>query len=108
MRWSEGAKKEGYALTLHLDAVGRETVEEFSSCGFVGVYKLGREGGEKGEAEERFRLVVPDTRSTIRSVTSACCVEIAESWGWEVERRVVSVLVARVEESITNGLVDQV
>lgn len=80
MRWSEKAKRDGFGITLHLDSRTGTEIEEFSTSGFVGVQAA--DGG--------FRLVVPDSRNVIRSVTSASCIELARSFGWSVEIRSVS------------------
>ncbi|KAH0602188.1 uncharacterized protein H6S33_010611 [Morchella sextelata] len=76
---SEAARKEGYGITLHLDSQTRTTVDEFSTSGFLGIKREG----------EKTTLVVPDSNSVIRSVTSRSIQEIAASWGWSVEVRPV-------------------
>jgi branched-chain amino acid aminotransferase len=81
MRWQRSAKDEGYAITLHLDSQTRSLIEEFSAAGFIGVYK---------QPESRYKLVIPDSQSIIRSVTSDTCLELARHMGWDVEVRTVS------------------
>lgn len=87
MKWSDGARKEGYGITLHLDAATHTQIEEFSTSGFIGVK------GTKKECEadnEEITLVVPDSKNIVQSVTSDSCVKIAESLGWKIEKRAVS------------------
>ena len=75
--WSERAKNDGFGITLHLDSKTRTEVDEFSTSGFVGVHKDG----------ESYRVVVPDSKSVIKSITSDSVCEIAKSLGWKVECR---------------------
>jgi branched-chain amino acid aminotransferase len=77
LRWSEKARDEGFGITLHLDSKTRSEVDEFSTSGFIGVHKDG----------ESTTLVVPDSKNVIRSVTSESVCEIAESFGWKVQKR---------------------
>jgi branched-chain amino acid aminotransferase len=84
IRWSDGARKEGYSITLHLDAATRSEIEEFSTSGFIGVKSVEVDGVRK------VTLVVPDSKNIVQSVTSDSCCALARSFGWEVERRVVS------------------
>ena len=80
LRWSERAYKEGFGLTLHLDSKTRSEIDEFSTSGFIGVEKKG----------EEVKLVVPDSRNVLKSVTSESTLEIAKSLGWKTEARSVS------------------
>lgn len=84
IRWSEKAKKDGFGITLHLDSLTATEIDEFSTSGFIGVQRK----------DEGYRLVVPDSKNVIRSVTSVSCIELARSFGWHVEMRSVSVPVA--------------
>ncbi|KAL8731519.1 MAG: hypothetical protein Q9166_003365 [cf. Caloplaca sp. 2 TL-2023] len=77
LRWSEKARKEGFGITLHLDSKTRTVIDEFSTSGFIGVKQVG----------EDFTVVVPDSNNVIKSVTSDSVCEIAESFGWKVEKR---------------------
>lgn len=77
MRWSEQAKNEGFGITLHLDSKTRTEIDEFSTSGFIGVKQEG----------DDYTLVVPDSKSVIKSVTSTSIYQIAESLGWKVECR---------------------
>ena len=79
-RWVRQAKKQGFGITLHLDSLTRTHIDEFSTCGFIGVRRC--PGGA-------FHLVVPVSESAMKSVTSEMCVEIAERRGWSVARRPV-------------------
>ncbi|KAB8336679.1 hypothetical protein FH972_020990 [Carpinus fangiana] len=77
LRWSEKARSQGYGITLHLDSKTRTEIDEFSTSGFIGVKKDG----------DKFKLVVPDSRAVIKSVTSDSICQIAKDFGWEVEHR---------------------
>ena len=77
LKWSEKARDEGFGITLHLDSKTRTEVDEFSTSGFIGV----RQDGES------YTLVVPDSKSVLKSVTSDSVCEIARSLGWTVECR---------------------
>lgn len=77
LKWSEKAKNDGFGITLHLDSRTKTEVDEFSTSGFVGVHKEG----------EKYTVVVPDSKSVIKSVTSDSVCEIAKSFGWKVECR---------------------
>ena len=84
LKWSGKAKGEGFGITLHLDSKTRSVVDEFSTSGFVGAKRVLREG----EEEERFTIVVPDSKNVIKSVTSESVCTIAQDvMGWTVERR---------------------
>jgi branched-chain amino acid aminotransferase len=82
LRWSEKAYKEGYGITLHLDSKTRTVIDEFSTSAFIGVKKDG----------DKVSLVVPDSKSAIKSVTSDSVQEIARSFGWSVTTRPVGFL----------------
>ena len=86
VKWSDAARRQGFGITLHLDAATHTQVEEFSTSGFVGVRKTKKEG----EEGEEITLVVPDSQNIVQSVTSDSCLKVAESLGWKVEKRVVS------------------
>lgn len=79
IRWSEAAKREGYAITLHLDSRTHSEIEEFSTSAFAG-FKIGPSG---------ICMVVPESPNIVDSVTSDSCREVARSLGWAVERRTV-------------------
>jgi branched-chain amino acid aminotransferase len=79
LRFSERAKNEGYGITLHLDSRTRTEIDEFSTSGFIGIHGT----PDAGEVT----MVVPDSKSVIKSVTSESVCEIAKSWGWKVEKR---------------------
>ncbi|KAE9570449.1 Transaminase htyB [Colletotrichum fructicola] len=79
LRFSDRARNEGYGITLHLDSVKHEEIDEFSTSGFIGVKKDG----------EDVTLVVPDSKCVIDSVTSDSIQHIARSFGWKVEKRVI-------------------
>lgn len=77
LKWSERAKSDGFGITLHLDSRTKTEVDEFSTSGFIGVHEEG----------EKYTLVVPDSRSVIKSVTSDSVCEIAKTLGWSVDCR---------------------
>jgi len=96
MRWSEKAKKDGYGLTLHLDSKTETEIDEFSTSGFIGVM----EGAKKGS----WKLVVPDSKCVIRSITSESCLELAKNLGWEVEARPVRSYLPRFNQYLRRRL----
>ena len=75
--WSRKAKSEGYGITLHMDSRTGTEVDEFSTSGFIGVKKDG----------DGFVLAIPDSKNVIKSVTATSACQIAESFGWKVEKR---------------------
>ncbi|GJC83332.1 transaminase htyB [Colletotrichum liriopes] len=79
LRFSDRARNEGYGITLHLDSVRHEEIDEFSTSGFIGVKREG----------EDVTLVVPDSKCVIDSVTSDSIQHIARSFGWKTEKRVI-------------------
>ena len=82
LRWSDKARDEGFGITLHLDSKTRSEIDEFSTSGFIGVHGSPTKG-------EDVKIVVPDSKNVIKSVTSDSICEIAKSWGWKVEKRQV-------------------
>ena len=83
LRWSDKAREEGYGITLHLDSKTRTEIDEFSTSGFIGVL------GDAGKEGEEVKIVVPDSKNVIKSVTGDSVCEIAKSIGWKVEKRPV-------------------
>ena len=81
LRHSQRAYKEGFGITLHLDSKTRTEIDEFSTSGFIGV---------KGNPEQGCTIAVPDSKNVIKSVTSDSVCRMAESFGWKVEKRPVS------------------
>ncbi|KAI7280531.1 branched-chain amino acid aminotransferase [Hortaea werneckii] len=81
LRFSERARKEGFGITLHLDSRTRSEIDEFSTSGFIGVH------GDASKEGESVTVVVPDSKNVIKSVTSDSVCQIAQSWGWKVEKR---------------------
>jgi branched-chain amino acid aminotransferase len=82
-KWSMEASNEGFGITLHLDSKTQTYIDEFSSCGFIGVYE-----DDSGSVI----LVTPDSVSVMPSVTVDSCRSIARQRGWKFERRPVSTL----------------
>ena len=83
LRWTGDAKKDGFGITLHLDSARHEDVDEFSTCGFLGV-KRSFPGARN---DDDITLTVPDSPCAIDSVTSDSIQHLALSWGWTVETR---------------------
>lgn len=77
LRWSDKARDEGYGITLHLDSVRHEEIDEFSTSGFIGAKVNG----------DDVTLAVPDSNAVIDSVTSDSIQELGRSYGWKVEKR---------------------
>lgn len=84
LQWSAKAKAEGYGITLHLDSKTRGEIEEFSTSGFIGLKKV----------DDRVILVAPDSNNVIKSVTSDSCLELAKTFGWDVEIRSVRLAIS--------------
>ncbi|GFF60258.1 putative branched-chain-amino-acid aminotransferase TOXF [Aspergillus udagawae] len=79
LKWSDQARAEGFFITLHLDSRTNSEIDEFSTSGFLGLKKTG----------ESFTVVVPSSRSILKSVTSTTCLDLARSLGWNVEVRAI-------------------
>lgn len=79
---SEAARRQGFGITLHLDSLTRTYIDEFSTSGFLGIRYPKADG-------ERTKLVVADSKSVIKSITSTSVQQIARDLGWEVEVRPV-------------------
>ncbi|KAF4981663.1 hypothetical protein FZEAL_2550 [Fusarium zealandicum] len=77
LRWSDKAREEGFGITLHLDSVTHDEIDEFSTSGFIGAKVSG----------DDVTLAVPDSHCVIDSVTSDSIQEIGRSYGWKVEKR---------------------
>ncbi|UPK91764.1 hypothetical protein LCI18_002699 [Fusarium solani-melongenae] len=77
LRWSDKAREEGFGITLHLDSVKHEEIDEFSTSGFIGAQV----------SDGNVILVVPDSHCVIDSVTSDSIQELGRSYGWKVEKR---------------------
>ncbi|MCJ1357491.1 MAG: hypothetical protein MMC33_007487 [Icmadophila ericetorum] len=75
--FAKKARTEGFEITLHLDSKTRSEIDEFTTSGFIGVKVNG----------ENVTLVVPDSKSALKSITSESACEIAATFGWAVERR---------------------
>lgn len=77
---SAAAKKAGFPITLHLDSATRTYVDEFSTSNFLAIKK-------QADASAPKTLVVPESESILKSVTTKAIIQIAEDFGWAVERR---------------------
>ncbi|PWW75184.1 branched-chain amino acid aminotransferase II [Tuber magnatum] len=77
LRHSDAAREEGFGITLHMDSQTRTYIDEFSTSGFIGVLP------DK-------TLVIPESDSIIKSVTSDSVQRIAKDlFGWDVQTRKV-------------------
>ncbi|KAM7189112.1 branched-chain amino acid aminotransferase II [Rhypophila sp. PSN 637] len=81
IRWSEAAKAQGFGLTFHLDSRTHEEIDEFSTSAFLAVKTDAGTGA--------VALVVPESPCVVDSFTSSCCMVLAKSLGWRVEKRPV-------------------
>lgn len=79
------AKKAGYPITLHLDSATRSMIDEFSTSNCL---LLSYENGQSTADAERLRkptLVVPESPSILKSVTTKSIADIAANLlGWNV------------------------
>ncbi|KAI5857776.1 branched-chain amino acid aminotransferase [Tricharina praecox] len=80
---SEAARQAGYGITLHLDSKTRTHIDEFSTSGFLAIQYPPAGSG----AEVKTKLLVADSNSVIKSITSRSVQQIAKDMGWEVEVR---------------------
>ena len=71
------AAKQGYASILYLDSKTKRNIEEFSSSNFLAI---------RGNS-----YITPDSPSVLPSITNKSLMEIAQSIGMTVEKRVVPV-----------------
>ncbi|KAJ0148350.1 Uncharacterized protein HZ326_9074 [Fusarium oxysporum f. sp. albedinis] len=78
IKWSEKAKADGFGMTLHLDSKTRTEIDEFSTSGFLGI-KVSNDG--------TVNVVAPSSPCIIESITSDCCLQLAQQFGWTVEMR---------------------
>lgn len=78
---SADAKQAGYSITLHLDSKTRTYIDEFSTSNFVALLK--------DPSTQSTTLVVPESSSILKSVTTKSLVELSKSFGWNVELRPV-------------------
>ena len=78
---SAEAKHAGYPITLHLDSKTRTYIDEFSTSNFVALLKE--------PSTERTTLVVPESSSILKSVTTKSLIELSKSFGWTIEMRAV-------------------
>lgn len=76
------AKKAGFAITLHLDSATRTQIDEFSTSNFLAIKK-------QTDPSQPKTLVVPTSESILKSVTTKTIIQIAEDFGWTVERRAI-------------------
>ncbi|KAK9728076.1 hypothetical protein K7432_001328 [Basidiobolus ranarum] len=77
------AYKQGYPITLFLDAKTHRYVEEFATSNFLAITHDDSNG-------ENFTLVTPSSSSILQSITRQSLCELAQSFGWNVEVRPVA------------------
>ncbi|BFZ57868.1 hypothetical protein PYCC9005_004923 [Savitreella phatthalungensis] len=88
------AKASGFPITLHLDSKTRTHVDEFSTSNFLALKHNG----------SSTTLVVPESTSILKSVTTKSVVDLARSFGWTVELRPVPVEdIATFDEILSAG-----
>lgn len=90
IKWSREAKKPengGWNVLLHVDSKTQTCIDEFSTSGFVGITNPGHKDAEGLNTPT---VVVADSPAAIESITSDSVVQLAASFGWKVEKRVVS------------------
>lgn len=69
------SKKEGYPISLYLDAATQTSIEEFSTSNFVGIDNANK------------KYVTPRSPSVLPSITNKSLMTIAKDEGFEVEQR---------------------
>ncbi|KAJ0300527.1 hypothetical protein COL5a_006801 [Colletotrichum fioriniae] len=75
------ARKQGYGLTLHLDAETQSFIHEFSASGFIGIKAESTETGAPPT------MVIPKDEHILPSITVNSVGQIAQELGWKVEKR---------------------
>jgi branched-chain amino acid aminotransferase len=73
-------KKNGFPISLYLDAKSHTMVEEFSTSNFFGIKR-----GAQGEV----CYITPASKAILPSITNKSLMELAASMGYRVEQRVV-------------------
>ncbi|KAF9873688.1 branched-chain-amino-acid aminotransferase [Colletotrichum karsti] len=81
IRWTSEARKEGYNVLLHLDSQTQTEIDEFSTSGFLGLQ----------DTDGAVTLVVATSKAAIESITADCAAQLAATFGWNVQRRAVSI-----------------
>ena len=72
------AKNKGYAITLHLDSKTHTMIDEFSTSNFIAL---------KESPHGKTSLLTPESPSILKSITTKCMVQLADSYDWDVEIR---------------------
>ncbi|KAI1306253.1 hypothetical protein EDD11_004839 [Mortierella claussenii] len=83
LKYSSAAKEKGYAITLHLDSKTHTNIDEFSTSNFVALTYASPEHDNKRV------FCAPESPSILNSVTKQSLVQLAQSFGWEVENKIV-------------------
>ncbi|KAF9143856.1 hypothetical protein BG015_000285 [Linnemannia schmuckeri] len=101
LRHSSDAKARGYPITLHLDSKTHTNVDEFSTSNFVALTYPSTSSETPTPT-----FCAPESPSILNSVTKQSLVQLAKSFGWNVENRVIpftEILENRFEEIAACG-----
>jgi len=85
LKWSREARKlenGGWGVLLHLDIKTQSYVNEFSTAALIGIVD--------SKNDEAPTLVVAHSDAIINSITADSVAKIGQSFGWKVEKRMVS------------------
>lgn len=82
MKPGQEAKKFGFDVLLFLDSKEQKYIEEFSTSNFIAL--------TAPDANGKRTYVTPKSRSVLASITNQSLAELAQKFGWSVERRQVS------------------
>ncbi|KAG0271277.1 hypothetical protein BGZ95_000920 [Linnemannia exigua] len=88
LKHSSDAKARGYPITLHLDSKTHTNVDEFSTSNFVAL-TAPSSSSSSSEEEAQPTFCAPESPSILNSVTKQSLVQLAKSFGWQVENRVI-------------------
>ncbi len=92
IRAGEKATSKGYAQVMWLDGIERKYIDEVGSMNVM--FKIGN------------KLITPDlTGSVLPGITRKSCLELAKSWGVEVEERPIAI--DEVIAAIENGTLEE-
>ncbi|KAF4976725.1 hypothetical protein FZEAL_6640 [Fusarium zealandicum] len=89
LKWLKEAKRPengGWGVLLHVDSKTQSYIDEFSTAAFIGVLGCPNEK----EGEEPPTVVIAHSAAVIDSITSDSVAKLAQSFGWKVDKRLVS------------------
>ncbi|KAF4333514.1 branched-chain amino acid aminotransferase [Fusarium beomiforme] len=89
LKWSKEAKKPengGWGVLLHVDSKTQSYVDEFSTATLIGVRNCNTQDPDMPT------ITVANSEAAIHSITADSVASIAQSFGWRVEKRLVSAL----------------